>query len=64
MGIFAKLVTLFASSTICAAFVPQMANTERNGQNWLNLAAEMNDNDTSYILQQYNQGNVFRFYLK
>ena len=36
----------------------------QNLQNWLNLATEMNENDTSHILNQSNPGNVCRLYRK
>ena len=39
-------------------------NKNQNLQNWLNLATEMQDNDTSHILHQNNPGNVYRFYLR
>ena len=36
-------------------------NNNQNLENWLNLATEMNDSDTSHILEQNNLGNICRF---
>ena len=37
-------------------------NNNQNLQNWLNLATEMNDNDTAHILEKNNPGNISRFW--
>ena len=37
-------------------------NNSQNLQNWVNLATEMNDNDTAHILEQNNPGNISRFW--